>query len=450
MKRTMIRQTMCACAIALAAVAATPAIGAPAGQKAGFLGVAVSRAEETVREQLKLRPGVGLAVQEVVAGSPADQAGLKKHDILEKLDDQLLVNEAQLVSLVRGRQPGDKVTLGIIRQGQPQTMEVALGEQAVAKPAQSQAEREDWWSRPPFHPFPPFKAHEFRHFEFKPFGPGKGWPYFGPDWRPFWGDSPVFLGVEVRPVDEALAAQLDLPADTGVIVGHVVPKSPADQAQLEEHDIILKLDQEAVKSPADFVKRIQKMKKNQTIKLEVLRRGKKLEIEATLSEREAPDPKRFKPLLREFRFAPRIEVIKSGERPGEAVIRFDLMDVDEVQATPGRRIAPPGVHKTQKVVMVVRSDQGVTTIKEEDGNRLVTVRDRQGNVLFDGPVNDAKQKAALPPDIRQRLEDISLDVTLPPTVPQHRQELRILAPDSPPHWIRFNASPRAQPAGLAL
>jgi membrane-associated protease RseP (regulator of RpoE activity) len=441
------RHTIWAGVIALAVLGATRATGAPASQKAGFLGVAVSRAEETVREQLKLRTGAGLTVQEVVADSPADKAGLKKHDILEKLDDQLLVNEAQLVSLVRGRQAGDKVSLGIIRQGQPQSVEVTLGEQEVSEPSQSQAESQDWWSP---RRFLPFKPHEFRRFEFKPFAPGKGWPFVGPDWGPSRRDSPVFLGVEVRPVDAALAAQLDLPADTGVIVGHVVPKSPAEKAQLDEHDIILKLDQEAVRSPEDFVKRIQKMKKDQRIKLEVLRRGKKLEVEATLSEREAPDPKRLKTLLREFKFAPRVEVLKSGDRAGEAVIRFELIDPAEAAAKPGVRIPPPGAQKTQKAVMVVRCDQGVTTIKEEDGNRLVTVKDRQGKVLFDGPVNNAAQKAALPPDIRRRLEDISIDVTLPPAMPQHRQELRILAPERSPHWIRFDTSPRVEPAGLAL
>jgi hypothetical protein len=59
----------------------------PRMEKAAFLGVATSPAPDTLRAQLDLPRGVGLVVDFVEKDSPAEAAGLKVHDVLEKLDD---------------------------------------------------------------------------------------------------------------------------------------------------------------------------------------------------------------------------------------------------------------------------------------------------------------------------------------------------------------------------
>ena len=53
--------------------------------------------------------GVGLLVNHVVPGSPAKLAGIEKHDVLHRLDDQYLINPPQLAVLIRTREPGDTV-----------------------------------------------------------------------------------------------------------------------------------------------------------------------------------------------------------------------------------------------------------------------------------------------------------------------------------------------------
>ena len=90
------------------------------------LGVHVSRVSHALRKQLKLPAGVGLLVEHVVDGSAAAAAGLQRYDVLHKFDDQLLINSDQLAVLVRIRQPGDKVTLTIIREGSVAVKEVVL------------------------------------------------------------------------------------------------------------------------------------------------------------------------------------------------------------------------------------------------------------------------------------------------------------------------------------
>ena len=82
-----------------------------------WLGLAADEVSADVRAQLPLPEGAGLLVRKVTAGSPAAQAGVWANDILVKLDDQLLVNAAQLYALIRGKKDGDKITLSLLRQG---------------------------------------------------------------------------------------------------------------------------------------------------------------------------------------------------------------------------------------------------------------------------------------------------------------------------------------------
>jgi hypothetical protein len=100
-------------------------------EKAAYLGVATSPAQPAMRQQLHLPRGVGLVVDFIEHGSPADEAGLQQYDVIEKLDDQLLVNPQQLAVLVRIHQPGDSVKLTVIRGGQSLPIDVKLIEKEV-------------------------------------------------------------------------------------------------------------------------------------------------------------------------------------------------------------------------------------------------------------------------------------------------------------------------------
>lgn len=93
---------------------------------AGYLGVAVSAAPPALSHQLRLAEGVGLVVDQVLPGSPAQKAGIQQYDLLVKLDDQKLVNPEQLVTLVKTFKPGREVTLEIVREGERQTLSATL------------------------------------------------------------------------------------------------------------------------------------------------------------------------------------------------------------------------------------------------------------------------------------------------------------------------------------
>lgn len=95
-----------------------------------FLGVETRPVNPTLTEQLGLPDGVGLIVRSVSPASPA-AAVLKQHDILTKLNDQLLIETRQLAVLVRGYKEGDEITLTYVRGGKEATAKVKLAKHDV-------------------------------------------------------------------------------------------------------------------------------------------------------------------------------------------------------------------------------------------------------------------------------------------------------------------------------
>lgn len=95
------------------------------------LGVSVMPVPEALACQLPdmLSNELGILVSDVIAGSPADKAGLKKFDILIRYGGQDLYSPEQFVKQVRNDKPGSTVELQCVHRGKIQTVEVKLGEE---------------------------------------------------------------------------------------------------------------------------------------------------------------------------------------------------------------------------------------------------------------------------------------------------------------------------------
>jgi putative serine protease PepD len=59
----------------------------------------------------------GAGIRSVNAGSAAQKAGLKRGDVVTKVDDQVITGSESLVATIRGHRPGDTVTLTVVRHG---------------------------------------------------------------------------------------------------------------------------------------------------------------------------------------------------------------------------------------------------------------------------------------------------------------------------------------------
>lgn len=133
--------------------------------KYAYLGVYTSVLGEDVSYQLGLPANLHLSVEQVVSDSPADKAGIKKFDILIKLNDQILVNPKQLKYLVRSMKPSDKINLNLLRKGKEKNIEIILGSTNTTFDLNPREQKID-------HPFgldylkndPSFRNPEFRKF----------------------------------------------------------------------------------------------------------------------------------------------------------------------------------------------------------------------------------------------------------------------------------------------
>jgi putative serine protease PepD len=83
-----------------------------------YLGVAVGEPEGDT---------AGVEVTEVRSGSPAERAGLAVGDVVTSIDGRAITTAAELQSTIDARQPGDKATVGYVRNGANRTLTVTLG-----------------------------------------------------------------------------------------------------------------------------------------------------------------------------------------------------------------------------------------------------------------------------------------------------------------------------------
>lgn len=113
-----------------------PAVLSLPNQDLPWLGFQVERVTDAVRAHLPDLPkGTGFVITSLESQSPSHEAGLLRHDVVWKLNDQLLINEAQLEVLLSHKQPGDSVKIHFFRSGAKHEVTLVIGKLPPAKVA---------------------------------------------------------------------------------------------------------------------------------------------------------------------------------------------------------------------------------------------------------------------------------------------------------------------------
>ncbi|HVN19998.1 MAG TPA: Do family serine endopeptidase [Dongiaceae bacterium] len=178
--------------------------------------------------------GSGVPISSVVAGSPADQAGLKVGDTITSVDGKKVTKGSELVSDIAARKPGSKVSLGFIRNGKPQETTVTVADRAKLFASRLGEDQGNEDENTP---------------------------------------KPSKFGVTVRKVTPEMADRLDIPAGKGVIVQDVKPGSFAEDVNLARGDIILEINKQPVNSEEEFSRVESQMKSGQDVVFLVRPRG---------------------------------------------------------------------------------------------------------------------------------------------------------------------------------
>ena len=178
--------------------------------------------------------GSGVPISSVVAGSPADQAGLKVGDTVTSVDGKKVTKGSELVSEIAARKPGTKVALGFLRNGKSQDATVTIADRAKLFAQRLGEDQENDDENAP---------------------------------------KPSKFGVTVRKVTPEMADRLDIPAGKGVIVQDVKPGSFAEDVNLGRGDVILEINKQPVNSEDEFAKIESTMKSGQDVVFLVRPRG---------------------------------------------------------------------------------------------------------------------------------------------------------------------------------
>ena len=206
----------------------------------------------------------GVVVTELVAGGPAEEAGMQAGDRIIRLDGEEIGIGISLVDMLQGYMPGQEVEVAIERDGAEETLTVELSE----------------------HPDKAGQA--YLGIYYRPVSPevmldfqGEGEKFHMPG-MPFDG----FPGEDEMPFFFHDMGEIhDLPEDydRAIILGEVLADSPADDAGLQSGDLILAVDDEPVDTIEAFVEDIQGHKPGDRITLLVFRDGEQIQVQATLA-----------------------------------------------------------------------------------------------------------------------------------------------------------------------
>jgi hypothetical protein len=233
-------------------------------------------------------------------------------------------------------------------------------------------------------------------------------------------ETVAFLGVETAPVSATTSAQLGLPRGTGLVVNHVSPKSSASGV-LNEHDILLRLDDQILIETRQLLVLIRNHKEGDEVVLTYLRAGQKATAKIKLGKKEVPKSmSMFGSVMLPFgadSSGNRFELFTPAPDGDSERARVDHL-LSMIQRTPSgepMRIqidhdARPGframaIH-TGNSNMVFSDDEGSLELTTKDGAKTVVAKNAKGEQLFSGPVTTPEERMAMPDGVRMRLEKL--------------------------------------------
>jgi len=176
----------------------------------------------------------GITVSSVVAGSPAERAGLRVGDTIFSVDGKQVKTGDELVSDIARRKPGEKIALGYFRNGKKEETSVTVADRAKLFASRLGEDEESSEESAP---------------------------------------KQSKLGATVRALTPEIADRLNVPSGKGVIVQDVKNGSFADDVGLTRGDVVLEINKQPVNNEEDFDRIQSGLRSGQDIVFLVRQRG---------------------------------------------------------------------------------------------------------------------------------------------------------------------------------
>ena len=242
--------------IFLALVVFGPAMAKKYDSGKAWLGVYTQTIDNDLEEAFDLGQSEGVVIVDVVDDSPADDAGLRRKDIIVEINGNSLKESEDLSDFVGELNVGDKANLVILRKGEKKTIEVELGEKPKA----------EWYGSNSGKSFtmPKIITRDFN----------------------FSSQTGGYMGVAIQGLTEQLGTFFGVKDGEGVLVTEVFEDSPALKAGLKAGDVIIAVDGEKTAEAGDLQEIISDKEEGDKVKVEFIRNGKTQIAEVEIVEDE--------------------------------------------------------------------------------------------------------------------------------------------------------------------
>jgi serine protease Do len=196
----------------------------------GFIGVEAQPVSPAMATAMNLSDHSGALIAQVQPDAPAAHAGVQPGDVIRSVNGIKIDNPRDLAVQVAAVKPGADAKLDIVRAGKDETLSVHVGQMPTEDVADASG---------------------------------------GPEHQ-------AQLGLALGPITPENRDQLNLPNDThGVVISGVRQGSPADQAGLQEGDVIVGVGSKAVNNPGQAVHDIREAMSgpSHAVALRIIRNG---------------------------------------------------------------------------------------------------------------------------------------------------------------------------------
>ena len=242
----------------------------------------------------------------------------------------------------------------------------------------------------------------------------------------------AYLGVYASKVNPNLSHQLKLTENLYLSVERVEKGSPAENAGIQQFDILLQLDDQILINPEQLKFLVRSKKSLDEITLTFLRRGDKKKSTLVLGGINQPIEKELNNTRLDNRFFPTRDPFDQnsmfpnfpeiddllrhhssgiGQSPNfnRSKGRFrqispkkDLQD-DPLHQKPNTQSFS---HQSSQNQVMVSDEEGTLEWTEKDGRKSLRATDPKGKVLFDGPIDTEAERQGLPGDLKSRLDHL--------------------------------------------
>jgi serine protease Do len=189
-----------------------------------LLGISIQDVTQEDAEVYGLREIAGVLIEDFSDASPARRSGIQRGDVIVAVDGVKVERVGQLQRLIAQHQPGEHVSLNVMRYGQPQTFQVRLMEAAI--PETPEVDR----NAP------------------RPNGAGR-------------------LGIQVAEITPEIARELGFESEGGAVISAVAEYGAAHRKSVEAGSKILEINREPIESARVAQSRLRALRSKQIVSL---------------------------------------------------------------------------------------------------------------------------------------------------------------------------------------